>query len=93
MLQNPRIGEPDMLLGIPVYLSTFAPATMTTDDYVAVLGDFSTGYQIVDVGMMEMEYHKDSTLSAAGQVGFIGKMYTSGAVIDEGAFRRIKLSA
>jgi hypothetical protein len=35
---------------------------------------------------MELEFHKDSTLSAAAEVGYIGKIWTSGAVVDENAF-------
>lgn len=39
--ESTRTGEPDRLLGFPVILSKYAPSTIASGNYVAVLGDFS----------------------------------------------------
>jgi HK97 family phage major capsid protein len=42
---NPGLaGEPNTLLGRPVYMSEYAPNTMTTGLYVGIIGDFSYYY-------------------------------------------------
>lgn len=37
-----REGEPDRLMGMPIDIDEFAPATFTASQYVAALGDWST---------------------------------------------------
>jgi HK97 family phage major capsid protein len=45
--ESVRDGEPDRLLGRPVMMSEYAPNTLTTGQYVGILGDFSN-YWIAD---------------------------------------------
>lgn len=92
ILGNPREGEPQSLLGIPVYLSVYAPNVYTDGEYAAALVDWKRAYKIVDVEGVELEFHKDSTLSEAGLVEYIGKLWTTGGVVDIQGIRRIKLA-
>lgn len=83
-------GQPDMLLGIPVRMSEYAPNTFTTGLYVGLLGDFSN-YWIVD--SMDMEIRVLNELYArTNQVDYIGRLSTDGLPVVEQAFARIKLA-
>lgn len=89
--ESVRAGEPDVLLGRPVYMSAYAPNTYTADSYVAVLGDFSY-YHIVDT--LEFGVQRLNELYAINdQTGFIGRLETDGAPVLSDAFRRLQMAA
>lgn len=82
-------GQPDMLLGKPILESEYVPNTFTTGLYVGLFGDFSK-YWIVDQLGMSIQ-RLNELYAATNQVGFIGRMSTDGAPVDELAFARVKL--
>lgn len=83
-------GQPDLLLGIPVKMSEYAPNTFSTGLYVGLLGDFSN-YWIVD--SMDMEIRVLNELYArTNQVDYIGRLSTDGLPVVEQAFARVKLA-
>lgn len=83
-------GEPDTLLGNPLFESEYAPNTFTTGLYVGLYGDFSY-YWIAD--SMDLEIQRLVELYAAtNQVGFIGRMMADGMPVLESAFSRVKLA-
>ncbi len=83
-------GEPDMLLGLPVYQSEYVPNTFTTGQYVGILGDFSY-YWIADA--MDMQIQRLVELYAeTNQTGFIGRKEGDGMPVLGEAFARIKTS-
>lgn len=85
-----RSGEPDVLLGVPVLMSEYAPNTFTTSLYVGIIGDFSN-YWIAD--SMQLEFQRLVELYAAtNQVGWIGRIETDGMPVLEEAFVRVKLA-
>ena len=88
--QSFRVGEPDTILGIPVIKSDFAPNVIEADAYIAVLGDFGRGYAIADVETMEVQVLKE-LYAGTNQIGYKGYFLTTGNVIDEKAFVRVKL--
>jgi HK97 family phage major capsid protein len=82
-------GQPDTLLGYGVLESEYIPNTFTTGLYVGMFGDLSS-YWICD--QLNYTVQRLTELYAAtNQVGFIGRMSTDGAPVDELAFSRIKL--
>ncbi len=84
-----RDGEPDRLLGRPVEMSEYAPNTMTTGQYVGVLGDFSN-YWILDSLQFQMQ-QLNELYSETGQTGFIGLYEGDGAPVLAEAFARVTL--
>lgn len=82
-------GMPDTILGYPVVESEYVPNTFTSGLYVGLFGDFSQ-YWIVD----QLPYSVQRLVelyAANNQVGFIGRMSTDAAPVDELAFARVKL--
>lgn len=88
--ESVRVGEPDRLLGLPLFMSEYCPSTFTTLLYVGILGDFSN-YWIADSLAMEMQ-RLDELYAATNQVGFIGRLETDGQPVLEEAFVRVKLA-
>jgi len=85
-----QLGQPDMLEGIPLYTSEYAPNTFTTGLYVGILGDFSY-YHIADA--LDFGIQRLNELYAeANQTGFIGRLESDGMPILEEAFVRVKLA-
>jgi HK97 family phage major capsid protein len=82
-------GEPDRLLGRPVRMSEYAPNTMTTGQYVGLVGDFSH-YWILD-SMILMIQRLNELYAETNQVGFIGRYEGDGAPVLAEAFSRVKL--
>jgi HK97 family phage major capsid protein len=83
------VGQPDVLLGLPVYESESAPNTFTTGLYVAAVGDFSK-YWIVD--SLDMGIQRLDELNArTNQYGFIARRKVDGAPVLANAFARVKL--
>ena len=85
-----REGEPDRLLGLPMGVSEYAPATFTTGLYVGILGDFSN-YWIADSLALEMQRLVE-LYAATNQVALIGRMESDGMPVLEEAFVRVKLA-
>jgi len=88
--ESVRVGEPDRILNIPVFMSEYAPNTFTSALYVGILGDFSR-YWIAD--SLEFEVQTLMELYAAtNQVGYIGRLESDGMPVLEEAFVRVKLA-
>jgi len=88
--ESARVGEPDMLLGLPVFMSEFAPNTMTTGLYAGILGDFSY-YWIADNPAISIQRLVE-LYAATNQVGFITRAETDGMPVLGEAFVRVKLA-
>ncbi len=86
-----QMGQPDMLLGHPVFVSEYAPNTFTANLYVGIIGDFSQ-YWIADSMAMEMQRLVE-LYAATNQVALIGRMESDGMPVLEEAFARVKLAA
>jgi HK97 family phage major capsid protein len=85
-----REGEPDRLLDLPLKRSAHAPNTLTSTNYVAVLGDFRY-YHIAD--SLEMTIQRlEEVFYATNQVGFVMRKETDGMPVLAEAFRRMKVS-
>jgi HK97 family phage major capsid protein len=85
------VGEPDRLMGRPIYASEYAPSTFTTGLYIAIVGDFGRGYMIADslgVGIQRL----NELFAARNQVGFLGRKETDGMPVQENAFSRLILN-
>lgn len=83
-------GAPDRILEVPYTLSEFAPHTMTTGQYVGILGDFSY-YWIAEA--LDMQIQRLVELYAeTNQTGFIGRYEGDGMPVLEEAFVRVKLA-
>lgn len=88
--ESVRVGEPDRLLGLPTFLSEYAPNTFTTGLYVGILADWSQ-YWIADA--MDMEIQRLVELYAeTNQVGLIGRLESDGQPVLPEAFVRVKLA-
>ncbi len=85
-----RSGQPDMILGQPLAVSEYVPATFTTGLYVGMFADFSN-YWIADSLAMELQRLVE-LYAETNQVGFIGRMETDGMPVMEEAFVRVKLA-
>lgn len=88
--ESVRVGEPDMLLGIPAYASEYAPNTFTTGLYVAMLGDYSfvhTADSMAFVIQRLVELY-----AATNQIGLIGRLESDAMPVLEEAFVRVKLA-
>ena len=88
--ESVRVGEPDRILGLPVFMSEFAPNTFTTGQYVGILGDFSN-YWIADSMALEMQ-RLIELYAETNQVGLIGRLESDGMPVLEEAFVRVKLA-
>lgn len=83
-------GQPDRLLGIPVYMSEYAPNTISTGNYVAVLGNFNY-YWICDGDSLVMQVLRE-LYAPNNQVGYLFDYFGDGAPVVDEAFVRLKLS-
>jgi HK97 family phage major capsid protein len=82
-------GQPDTVLGYPVLESEYVPNTFTSGLYVGLFGDFSK-YWIVDQLPFTMQRLVE-LYAGTNQVGFIGRLSSDGAPVDDLAFARVKL--
>jgi len=89
--ESVRVGEPDRVLGLPSFMSEYAPNTFTASQYVGILGDFSY-YWIADALDMEMQRLVE-LFAETNQVGLIGRMESDGMPVLEEAFVRVQLSS
>lgn len=84
------LGTPDRLMNAPVYMSEYAPNTFTTGLYVAVYGDFKTGYWICDADAVNIQVLKE-LYALTNQIGYIVDYFGDGMPVLEEAFTRVKL--
>lgn len=88
-VESTKIGDVDRVLGFPVVIDEFAPATFTTGLYVAILGDFSY-YWIADALDIEIQ-RLEELYALTNQIGFIARLKVDGSPVLEEAFSRVKL--
>lgn len=79
-------GQPDLLLGKPVYADPDVDVLGVVSKKVLGFGDVSRAYLIRDVLGVTIKY-LDQTFAANGQVGWRGQLRTGGAVVDSAAFK------
>jgi HK97 family phage major capsid protein len=84
-------GQPSTILDRPYKMSEYAPNTFTTGLYVGIVGDFKTGYHIVEALNMQLQRLVE-LYAAANQVGFIGRMEVDAMPVLEECFSRVKLA-
>lgn len=82
-------GSPDMILGIPVDESEYAPKTIGSGAYVGALCNWSN-YWIAELQGVEMQ-RLSELYAGTSQIGFIGRMYADGAPVVGESFVRVKL--
>jgi len=88
--ESVRVGEPDRILGLPSFMSEYAPNTFTTGLYVGMLGDFSN-YWIADALTLEFQLLNE-LYAETNQVGLIGRLESDGMPVLEEAFVRVTLA-
>ncbi len=84
-------GAPDVILGIPVRESEFAPNTISSSEYVGALGDFSN-YWIVDALTATIQVLVE-LYAGTNQNGYLSRMEFDGMPVLEEAFIRVKLGS
>jgi len=82
-------GDPDRLLGLPVYESEYVPNTFTTGQYVGILGDFKQYYIAESLGMSVQRLTE--LYAETSQVGYIIRAEVDGMPALPAAFRRVNL--
>lgn len=85
-----QAGQPDVLLGHPMFVSEYVPNTFTTGLYVGIFGDFSKYWIAESVAMTVQRLNE--LYAETNQVGFIGRMELDGMPVLEEAFARVKLA-
>ncbi len=82
-------GQPDRLIGSPVYMSEYAPNTFTTTLYLAVYGDFKN-YWICDSDTIGVQVLRE-LYALTNQVCYLVDYFGDGAPVVNEAFARVKL--
>lgn len=83
-----KVGQPDMLIGVPVMMSEYVPNTFTTGLYVGMIADFSY-YWIAD--SIDVSVQRLVELYAeTNQTGFIARQEVDGMPALAEAFVRLK---
>lgn len=88
--ESVRAGEPDRVLGLPIFMSEFVPNTFTTGLYVGILGDFRF-YWYTDMLDFQIQ-HLMELYAETNQDGFIGRAEGDGMPVLEEAFVRVTLA-
>ncbi|MFG1873384.1 phage major capsid protein [Sphaerisporangium sp. NPDC049003] len=83
--------RPDTILDVPFIVSEWVPNTITGNNYVGMIGDFSF-YWIVDALSMEVQRLVE-LYAESNQVGFIGRLETDAMPVLEEPFVRLKVAA
>lgn len=83
-------GQPDTILGKPVFMSEYVPNTFTTGKYVGMIADFSF-YWIADAYDMAIQ-RLNELYAVNNQVGFIARKSTDGMPVLAEAFARVTLA-
>ena len=81
-------GEPDRLLGFPVYTSAYMPAG-TSGNFALAFGDFSY-YNIADRGVRSFQELRE-LYAGNGMVGFLMKERVDGILVDTSAIRALQI--
>lgn len=81
-------GEPDRLLGYPIYTTPYMP-TAQSGEFAIAFGDFSY-YNIADRGSRVFQ-RLDELYAANGMTGFLLKERVDGILIDTEAVRALKI--
>jgi HK97 family phage major capsid protein len=84
-------GEPDSLMGKPLYTSPNFAAEAANSLY-GVFGDFANGYAIRQDGDLQVR-RTDERFIDSLEVGFIGWERLDGVILDNTAFAVLKHSA
>ena len=85
------IGDPDRILGMPVRESEYMPNTISSSEYVGILGDFSR-YWIADSLASTIQVLLE-LYAEANQNGYILRMESDGMPVLAEAFIRVKLGS
>lgn len=83
-------GAPDRIIDVPYYMSEWAPNTMTTGDYVAVVGNWDY-YWIAEVTGFILQRLVER-YADTNEVGFLARGFIDGSPVLGEAFARLKLS-
>jgi HK97 family phage major capsid protein len=84
-----QAGTPDRLLGIPVYVTPWAPALGNVNDQIhAVIGDFQHMVLAQRTGMSVQVLNE--LYAGNGQIGYLGEMRLDAKVVRSDAFRALK---
>jgi HK97 family phage major capsid protein len=84
-----QAGTPDRLLGIPVYVTPWAPALGNVNDQIhAVIGDFQHMVVAQRTGMSVQVLNE--LYAGNGQIGYLGEMRLDAKVVRSDAFRALK---
>ena len=81
-------GEPDRLLGYPVYTSAYMPAA-TSGNFALAFGDFSY-YNIADRGVRSFQELRE-LYAGNGMVGYLMKERVDGILVDTSAIRALQI--
>jgi HK97 family phage major capsid protein len=81
-------GLPATLVDTPYLMSEYAPSTITTGLYTAIIGDFSY-YWIAEALNLEIQVVME-LYAVTNQVGYIGRLEVDGMPTHEEAFARLK---
>jgi HK97 family phage major capsid protein len=87
--ESVRVGEPDRILGLPVFMSEYVPHAFTSGKYVGILGDFAY-YWIADSLQMEL-LRLVELFAATNQIGIIGRLESDGMPVLAEAFVRVTM--
>ena len=87
-----QAGQPDMLLGAPVYMSEYAPNAVAAGKYVAVYGDFKTGYWVCDSDGLYIQVLNE-LYAVNDQVGFKITQRVDGRLILREAVKCLQMKA
>lgn len=85
-----QVGQPDLLLGIPLQMSEYVPNTFTTGLYVGMLADW--GYYYIADSLNFSVQRLTELYAETNQLGFIGRAEFDGMPVLSEAFVRIKTS-
>lgn len=81
-------GEPDRLVGYPVYTTPYMP-TSASGNFALAFGDYSF-YNIADRGSRSFQELRE-LYAATGMVGFLMKERVDGILVDNSAIRALKI--
>lgn len=83
-------GVPDLMLGIPVNMSEYAPNTYTAGQYAAILGNFKH-YWIIDADTLSIQVLNE-LYAEYNQIAYLYNYSGDGAPVLGEAFTRVKLA-
>jgi len=84
-------GLPATLVDVPYKISEYAPNTQTAGLYVAIIGDFSTGYWIADALNFDLQVLVE-LYAITNQNGYVARQEVDGMPVLPEAFVRLKMA-